>query len=126
MATPGVRVDGARKLRATLTRAGVAMEDMKAANAAVAAMVATGAAKRAPRRSGRLAGSVRGNRAKGRATVLSGRASVPYAGPIHWGWPARNIAANPFMSDAAIELEPVWVARYTREVENIINQVEGA
>jgi hypothetical protein len=30
------------------------------------------------------------------AVVRAGRASVPYAGPIHWGWPSRHITAQPF------------------------------
>jgi hypothetical protein len=32
--------------------------------------------------------------------VRAGKKSVPYAGPIHWGWPKRNIKANPFLSKA--------------------------
>jgi hypothetical protein len=99
---------------------------MKDANAAVSAMVAEAAANRAPRRSGRLAGSVRGNRAVGRAQVLAGKAAVPYAGPIHWGWNAHNIEPQPFMSIAATDLEPAWVALYTSEVNKIIDTVKGA
>ena len=38
--------------------------------------------------------------------VSVGRATVPYAGAIHWGWPARNISAQPFLTDAAKQTEP--------------------
>jgi hypothetical protein len=126
MAAAGVQIVGAKRLRRTLKAAGIELEDLKAANAAVASLVAQAAAGRAPKRTGRLAASVRGNRAQARATVLAGRASVPYAGPIHWGWPRRGIKANPFLADTAAALEPAWIAIYTREVEKAINKIEGA
>ena len=83
------------------------------------------AAAMAPHRSGTLAGSVRGNQAKTMAAVRAGGARVPYAGPIHWGWPRRNIAAQPFLVDAAHVTEPTWTKFYLREVERILGHVHG-
>lgn len=120
-----VRVDGARKLRRELKRMGEDLDDLKAVNAAVAAFVATAAAGAAPRRTGALAGTVRGNRAVSRATVSAGRAAVPYAGPVHWGWPARNIAPQPFISEVAQGTEAQWVDMYRRGVEEAIGKVRG-
>lgn len=126
MGGPVVQVEGARELRATMRKAGEDMTDLKDANAAVAAMVAVAAAGRAPHRSGALASSIRGNRAVGSAVVKVGRASVPYAGPVHWGWPARRIAAQPFAVDAAHETEPAWTETYFRAIERILSNVRGA
>lgn len=64
-------------------------------------IVAPAAAREAPRRSGTLAGDVRGLATQNAARVAVGRAAVPYANPIHWGWPRRNIAPNPFLQRAA-------------------------
>ena len=122
----GVKVEGAARLRRTMRRAGADLEDLKAVNAAVAALVAGRAATRAPVRSGALAASVRGNRAAATASVRAGRAAVPYAGPIHWGWPLRGIAADPFIAATAQDTEPVWVAMYRDGVEQAIAKVEGA
>lgn len=126
MAGAGVKVEGGRQLRRTLKRAGADLDDMKAVNAAVAQMVAAAAAAAAPHRTGALASTVRGNRAQSRATVSAGRAKVPYAGPIHWGWPARGIAGQPFIADTAQATEPRWTAMYAQGVERIISKVEGA
>jgi hypothetical protein len=122
---PLLRVDGARELRRSLKAAGDDLEDLRAVHATVARYVALRAAAMAPRRSGRLAGSVRGNNAKTSAVVKSGGARTPYAGPIHWGWPRRHIAAHPFMVDAAHTTEPTWTRYYLREVERIISHVHG-
>lgn len=123
---PGVKIHGSRKLRASLKRAGADLDDMKAVNAAIAAMVAAKAAARAPKRSGDLAASVRGNRAVSKATISAGRARVPYAGPIHWGHPARGIQAQPFVADTAADTEPQWTQLYYQGVQQILASVKGA
>lgn len=120
-----VEVDGLRALRARLRRMGDDLADLKAANAAAAGLVAAAAAARAPRRSGRLAGSLRGNRALGRATISAGGARLPYAGPIHYGWPAHGIAAQPFISDAATATESQWLPLYAAAVDQAVDKVAG-
>ena len=106
--------------------AGVELAELKAVHSRVAAMVAQRASSTAPRRTGRLASTVRGNKAAARATVMAGRASVPYANPIHWGWPARGIAAQPWMSDAATDTESQWLQVFEAGIRQAIDQIEGA
>ncbi len=102
----GVRVTGLPAVLRGLQALGLEVDDLKDAMSRVAAEGAELAARYAPRRSGRLAGDVRGNRAKGKAVVIAGRASVRYAGPINYGWPRRNIAPALFMQRADAELQP--------------------
>lgn len=123
--TAVVKIDGLPRLRSALRRAGVEVADLKAANAAAAAYVASAAAPRAPRRTGRLAASVRGNRAVGKATVSAGGAATPYAGPIHWGWPARGIEPQPFIAEAAQATESTWVALYQADIERLVDSIGG-
>lgn len=120
-----VTIAGLPRLRSALRAAGRNLDDLKNANAAAAAIVAAAASARAPRRTGRLAASVRGNRAAGRATVLAGGAAVPYAAPIHWGWPARHIEAQPFVSEAAQATEATWTAAYQADIEKVVDDVGG-
>lgn len=120
-----IDVDGARQLRRDLRRMGDDLAELKDAHAAAAALVAAEAGRRAPKRTGRLAGSVRGNRALSRATVSAGRASIPYAGPIHWGWAARGIEANPFVADAATATEPAWVELYVAGIDRATDRIAG-
>lgn len=121
----GIRIEGAARLRRTLKAAGDDLSDLREANQAAVGIVTSAGRARTPRRTGRLASSVRGSATARIATVRAGGAAVPYAGPIHWGWPARGIAAQPFLSEAARETEPRWIGLYEAAVETAINKVEG-
>jgi len=121
-----VQVQGAAELRRTLRRAGDDLGDMKDVNAAVARLVATRSVASGPRRSGKLVASVRGSRAVSSAVVRAGGARVPYAGPIHWGWPSHHIAAHPFIADTAVATEPTWTRMYLQGINEIIGRVRGA
>lgn len=107
-----------------MKEAGLDLGELKEAHLSAARMVV--AATHAPRRSGRLAGTVRGSGTKTAAVVRAGRSSVPYAGPIHWGWRARHIRPNPFLTRAAQETEPAWTEVYLAQVESILGQIRGA
>lgn len=124
MAQPVVQIIGARQLRRTLRAAGQDMSDLKRVHAEVGRIVV--AASSAPTRTGKLAASIRAGAAATSATVRAGGARVPYAGPIHWGWPARGITAQPFLTEAAQQTEPRWTEVYLTEVNRIIDQVTGA
>jgi hypothetical protein len=124
---PVVKVRGLSRLTRTMKAAEADLSELNTVHAKVAALVAASAASRAPRRSGRLAASVRGSKARRRASVTAGYAkSVPYAGPIHWGWPARNIEPQPFIYDAAQSTETAWLGVYTAGLNDIIDRVQGA
>jgi hypothetical protein len=121
-----VRVQGARELRRTLKRAGEDMADLKDANMRAAQLVAQWGAVRAPRRTGALGGSVRAMRQVARARIVAGSPSVPYAGVIHWGWPARHITAQPWLSQAAVETQPAWLPQYETDLNKVLARVKGA
>lgn len=120
-----VEVEGARQLRRDLKRAGAELADLRAAHAAVAAYVAARSLPAAPHKTGRLAASVRPGAQQGAALVRAGRASVPYAGPIHWGWAARNIAPQPWLWDTVqAEQDPI-VTRYEAAIQALLEKVGG-
>ena len=106
-----------------MRKAGADMADMKDANARVAAMVAGIAKPKTPRRTGRLAGTVRHNRALASAQVVAGRASAPYPWYVHAG--TTDLAARPWISEAATSSEPRWTETYRREVQRIADTIEG-
>lgn len=120
-----VEVPGLRALRRDLRRMGDDLSDLKDASQEASGLVAREAGRRAPRRTGRLAGSGRGSRSTGRATVTFGGARVPYAGVIHWGWPARNIAPQPFVVEAAEDTQPQWLAFYQAGVDQAVERIDG-
>lgn len=125
MPKPALQVDGARQLRASLKRAGIDVQDLKAAHKQVADMVAEKSAPRAPRRTGRLAGSVRASGTASAAIVRAGRKAVPYAGPIHWGHESRGIAAQPWLAETAERTQETWENTYLKAIQAVIATVEG-
>ena len=118
-----VIVTGLPEIRRQLRALERGTSDLREANAAAAAAVAAAAATRAPRKTGKLAASIRGNRAAGRATVSAGGARLPYAGPIHYGWPAHGIEAHPFLTSAAKDTEPVWLPAYLAAVSRVVDNL---
>ncbi|MBB1482493.1 hypothetical protein H5392_01300 [Tessaracoccus sp. MC1865] len=98
----GVRISitGLAKTFRALEASGVAAESMRDLMHAIGLIVVSTARPDAPTLSGALAGTIRAGRGKTKAVIRAGRASVPYAGVQHYGWPARNIAAKPFLANA--------------------------
>lgn len=130
MVYAGLKLEGGRNLRRTMRQAGSDLQDLKDANAAAAAIVAGRAKSWAPKVSGRLAGTVRssGTKTAGIARAGNNRRSasgVPYAAPIHWGWPSRNIKANPFLSYSAQATEPTWLRLFEKRVNDALAKVKG-
>lgn len=121
----GIEVEGAARLRRTLRRAGDDLQDLRAAHAAAANIAASASAALAPKRTGTLADTVRGSGTKTAGVLRAGFAKVPYAGPIHWGWPARHITANPFLSDGAKDSEGRWLPVYEAAVDQALQKVRG-
>ena len=106
--------------------AGVDLRELKDTNRRVAGIVAGEGKSTAPVASGRLAADVRPGASNTAAVVRAGRKNIPYAGPIHWGWPKRNIVAQPFLSDAAQRTEPTWQDVYMSFINKVVDQIEGA
>lgn len=123
---PAMEVVGARQLRRTLKQAGIDVQDLKDAHAAVAKTVEQAAKPNTPRDTGALAGTLRSSGTAGAAIVRAGNSGHPYAGPIHWGWPERNIRAQPWIDQAGESTSETWAGQYLHALEVIIHSIEGA
>ena len=95
-----IKATGVKELRRELRRMGDDLEDLKALNLTVATMVAERAKDIVPRRTGNLADTIRPAGTKTAGRVRAGFKRVPYAGVIHFGFPARRIQPQPFLYDA--------------------------
>lgn len=116
----GFRVEGLRELTRNLEQLGADVEDLKDAFGAIATEGAERAAFHAPKVSGTLAATIRGNRAKSKAVVTAGRARVPYAPAINYGYPAHNIEPSRFMQKADQDLRPFAIEKLNDEVRHRI------
>ncbi len=128
---------GLEKARRALLKLGdAAVNDMKQVNKGAAEIVARRARTEAPRRSGRLAGDIRSSGTKARGIIRVGRKALPYAGPIHWGWPGRPrgkwrrgagpqggpIKANEFLTRAEKGTRRQVHAHYDRGIRALVRK----
>jgi hypothetical protein len=119
----GVRVEGLNKTIKALQGFGVEVQDLKEVFSDIAAEGARLASSFAPKASGNLAKTVRGNKAKNKAVVIAGRARVPYAGAINYGWPRRHIKAHLFMQRADAALAPRAVEMLEAGLDKAVGKV---
>lgn len=117
-----VRVEGLNKTYRELQKLGVDVDDLKDVMASIAQKGAALAERYAPSRSGRLRGTIRGNRAKGKATVTAGRARVQYAGVQNYGWPRRGIRGALFMQRADKDLADIAPKMLSDGLDQIIER----
>lgn len=121
--TPGLHVSGLSRVTRALLDMGLEVTDLKDAFSDIAAEGARQVAQFAPRgATGRLAGDARGNRAKSKAVVTIGRASVPYAGPINYGWREHNISPAGFLQRADEAMQPYALKRLDKNIDDIITK----
>lgn len=126
MSYGSIEVIGLNQLVRTLRQAGHDLGDLKQASARAGQTVSQWAAVTAPRRTGALGGAVRSSARASTAVIRAGSSGVPYAGPIHWGWGRRHIAANPWVSRAAQDTQPAWLPAYVTDVQRALDKVKGA
>jgi phage gpG-like protein len=106
-----------------MKKAGMDITELTDAHARASEIVAAAARATAPRRTGNLANSIKSSKVKRTALV---RVTAKYANPIHWGWPARNIDPNPWVSEAAQSTEAQWMPLYEAAVQDALDEVKGA
>jgi hypothetical protein len=123
---PELRVDGAKELRKALKQFESGVSDMKAAHLEGAQVVERRAVQLVPRLSGTLAASLRSAGQAGAGVVRAGRASVPYAGVQHFGWPARNIRPKPYLYDALDDRRAEVIDVYEKRVGELISKYDLA
>lgn len=99
-----LRIEGLGKTLRAATAAGADAEDMKSLMHTLGMLVVRAA--RPPRDSGDLTGTLRAGRGKTKAVVRAGGARAPYAGVIHYGWPAHHIEPHPFLTEALAATRP--------------------
>lgn len=100
------------------------LDELKGANKDLASTVESTARGLVPNRSGALSSSLRSSGTARSGVVRAGKARVPYAGPIHFGWARRNIAPNPFLWTALDRRRGEVEARYLAELERITAKVD--
>jgi hypothetical protein len=120
-----VKVEGLRELQRELRRLEETelRKELRGINKDAARIVADEGKVRAPSLTGRLAASITPKGEQRGAVVQAGSASrVPYAGPIHFGWAARNIEPNPFLYDALSDRWSEVYNSYKKALDDLVDR----
>jgi len=127
MPKPKIEVEGAKELRKAIRKmeSTELKEALKSANKAAAEVFVPYSKENVPVVSGKLRQSIRATGAQAQGAVRAGYAArVPYAGPVHFGWPQQNIKAQPFIDDAIAEHLGEGRAVYEEAIDAIVRQLE--
>jgi hypothetical protein len=115
-----VRTQGLRSASRALSKAGDYAEDQKELMHEIGLIVSNEAKRIAPVRTGTLRESIRAGKGKTKAVVRAGFKRVPYAPVVHYGWPDRNIPAQPYLYEALAKTRTQVIARYDRGMEALL------
>jgi hypothetical protein len=122
MAEAGISIKGVKQVTDTLTKLGKDLESNIELNKELSATLSQKASAMAPRLTGALASSVQGNPSAEKAQILAGSAAVPYAGVIEYGWPDRNIDAQPYLNPAVYDNLGYIIEKYNDSIQKAIKQ----
>ena len=119
---------GTNSLAASAMRkAGADMKELKEVNRQAANIALPAVRHPAPRgKHGRLASSIRVGATQAAGVIRAGRKSVPYAGVINYGWPARRIKPRLFVNNGVASTEGAWQRVYRQFIDKTLNEVKGA
>jgi len=148
---PSVHVVGLRQFTKEIKQLGdAAVNDLKAAHEAAAKIVYEAAKPKAPvhgsvsvisgkpywqkpsHKPGYMADSLRYSGTQRGGFVRAGKKLVPYAGPVHFGWPSRPdigkrwfggpIKPNPFLFEALDERREEVAVAFHRYIDRLIDK----
>lgn len=127
MAAKAAYVVGQKRFVQTMRKAGANMKELKEVNRQAANIALPAVRSLAPRgKTGRLASSVRAGATQKAGVIRAGRKSVPYAGVINYGWPARRIKPRLFVNNGVASTEGAWQRLYKQFIDRTMSQVKGA
>ncbi len=122
MAEAGITIKGIKEVTDTLNKLGKDLESNIELNKELSTTLSQKASAMAPKLTGDLASSVLGNPSAEKAQILAGSAGVPYAGVIEYGWPNRNIQAQPYLNPAVRDSMGYIIEKYNDSIKEAIKK----
>lgn len=122
MAEAEITITGVEEVKDTLNKLGRDLESNIELNKELSTTLSQKASAMAPRLTGALASSVVGNPSAEKAQILAGSAAVPYAGVQEYGWPLRNIQAQPYLRPAVNNNMGYIIEKYNDSIQKAIKK----
>lgn len=119
-----ITVEGIKEVTDSLKKLNKDLESNIELNKELSTTLSQKASAMAPVLTGALASSVKGNPSAEKAQILAGSAAVPYAGVIEYGWPLRNIEAQPYLNPAVNDNMGYIIEKYNDSIQKAIKQYD--
>ncbi|KOA64448.1 hypothetical protein BBM1114_08360 [Bifidobacterium breve MCC 1114] len=118
---------GQKRFVQTMRKAGADMQALKGVNREATDIALRSVLPLVPvGKTGHLKQSVRVGATMKAGVIRAGRKTVPYAGVINYGWPARGIRPRLFVNNGVASSESMWQRPYKRFIEQTLKQIRGA
>lgn len=124
MAEANISIQGVKEVKDSLDKMARDLESNLDLNKELSTTLAQKASALAPRLTGALASSVVGNPSAEKAQIVAGSAAVPYAGVIEYGWPDRNIDAQPYLNPAVNDNMGYIIEKYNDSIKKAIQKYD--
>jgi phage gpG-like protein len=117
-----VEITGVKEVTDTINKLAKDLESNTELNKELSSSLSQKASAMAPRLTGALASSVKGNPSAEKAQILAGSAAVPYAGVQEYGWPEKNIQAQPYLRPAVYNNMGYIIEKYNESIQKAIKK----
>lgn len=124
MAEANISIQGVKEVTDSLDKLARDLKSNIELNKELSTTLSQKASAMAPRLTGALASSVQGNPSAEKAQILAGSEAVPYAGVQEYGWPKRNIKAQPYLNPAVYNNLGYIVEKYNDSIQKAIKQYD--
>ena len=124
MAEANISIQGVKEVTDSLNKMARDLESNIELNKELSTTLSQKASALAPKLTGALASSVVGNPSAEKAQIMAGSAAVPYAGVIEYGWPDRNIDAQPYLNPAVNDNMGYIIEKYNDSIQKAIKQYD--
>ena len=122
MAETQITITGVNEVKNTLNKLSKDLESNVELNKELSTTLAQKASAMAPRLTGALASSVQGNASAEKAQIMAGSQTVVYAGVQEYGWPEKNIQAQPYLRPAVYNNLGYIIEKYNDSIQERIKK----
>jgi hypothetical protein len=117
-----VSIEGLDALTVLLVRFANDVKNLNGFGTEIGKTIVANASAIAPKRTGALAASIGSVETKTGIQVYAGSESVPYAGVIEYGWPAKGKQAKPFLVPAVYNNIDTILKKYEDGISDSIKK----